>query len=150
MTSQTPIPDRTRRHAGLPAVGIAALLLAAPVAPAGGADPLFAHEMPRYRSGDQLLEDCRSAEPQAYGRCVGYVMAVADMLGGATATIDGLQACLRGDETVGELLDVVERHLESNPARAALKGDGVVAYALSIYRPCQDSGKSFEERLLNR
>src|SRR3546814_15444502 len=75
-------------------------------------------------------------------------MAVADMLGGASARIDGLTACLIGNETLDELLAVVERHLEANPARAQLKGDGVVAYALSIYRPCRESKSSFEERQL--
>jgi hypothetical protein len=71
------------------------------------------------------------------------------MLGGAAARIDGLQACLNGDESLDDLLSVVERHLEANPARAVLKGDGAVAYALSIYRPCAAPGASFEERLLN-
>jgi Rap1a immunity proteins len=114
------------------------------------ADPLFAHEMPRYRSGAELLEDCRSPEPLAQGRCAGYVMAVADMLGGASARIDGLQACLNGDESLDDLVRVVLRHLEGDPARAALKGDGAVAYALSIYRPCPEGEATFEERLLER
>jgi hypothetical protein len=43
---------------------------------------------------------------------------------------------------------VVQRHLEANPARAHLKGDGVVAYALSLYRPCPAAEASFGERLL--
>lgn len=123
------------------------LLQGAPAAPARAADALFAHEQPRYRSGAELLEDCKSAEPVAQARCAGYVMAVADMLGGASARIDGLQACLKGNETLAELLEVVRRHLEANPARAVLKGDGAVAYALSIYRPCADSDTTFEERL---
>jgi len=115
---------------------------------AAAADPLFAHELPRYRSGGDVLDDCRSDEPAAQGRCAGYVMAVADMLGGAGARIDGLEACLTGRETLDELLGVVRDHLEDNPARAVLKGDGAVAYALSIYRPCAEGSASFEERLL--
>lgn len=93
------------------------------------------------------MADCRSPAPAARGRCAGYVMAVADMLGGAAAKVDGLQACLDGDESLEELLGVVERHLEADPARAALKGDGIVACALSLYRPCAESEASFEERL---
>ncbi len=119
-------------------------------APALAADPLFAHEEPRYRTAAELLEDCRSEEPLPQGRCAGYVMAVADMLGGASAQIDGIQACLRGDETLAELLGVVRRHLEGDPARTALKGDGAVAYALSIYRPCAEPDGTFEDRLLGR
>lgn len=134
----------TRQHA---AFWICALLLGAAAGDARAADPLFAHEQPRYRSGEELLADCRSPEPAARGRCAGYVMAVADMLGGAEAKVDGLQACLDGDETLDELLGVVERHLAADPARAALKGDGIVAYALSLYRPCPDPEARFGERL---
>jgi len=129
---------------------LAALLQGGLAAAALAADPLFAHEEPRYRSAAELLEDCRSEDPVPQGRCAGYVMAVADMLGGASAQIDGIQACLRGDETLAELLGVVRRHLEGDPARAALKGDGAVAYALSIYRPCAEPEGSFEDRLLGR
>jgi hypothetical protein len=117
---------------------------------AGAADPFFAHEQPRYRSGAQLLDDCRSEDLQAQGRCAGYVMAVADMLGGASAKIDGLEACLEGDESLAELLGVVRAHLEGDPARASLKGDGAVAYALSIYRPCEVPEGSFIDRVLRR
>jgi len=37
----------------------------------------------------------------------------------------------------------VRRHLEGDPARSAVKGDGAVAYALSIYRPCAEPDGSF-------
>jgi len=128
----------------------AAALHAGAAAPARAVDALFAHEQPRYRSGSELLADCRSEDSQAQGRCAGYVMAVADMLGGANARIDGLQACLDGRETLAELVGVVLAHLEDNPARAVLKGDGAVAYALSIYRPCVNAEATFEERLPGR
>lgn len=131
-------------------LALAALLQGGLVPPAMAADPLFAHEEPRYRSAAELLEDCRSDKPVLQARCAGYVMAVADMLGGASAQIDGIQACLRGDETLADLLGVVREHLEGDPARASLKGDGAVAYALSIYRPCAESEAGFEERLLGR
>ncbi len=141
-------PGLKRRKVSSAAAALATALQAVLATPAVAADPLFAHEQPRYRSGAELLEDCTSAQPVAQARCAGYVMAVADMLGGAAARIDGLQACLKGDETLADLLGVVRGHLERNPARGSLKGDGAVAYALSIYRPCPESGASFEERLL--
>jgi len=139
-----------------PGIGVLTLTLvmALPAAvagpPAGAAEPFFAHEEPRFRNGAELLEDCNSGDPLAQASCAGYVMAVADMLGGASATIDGIEACLRGDEPLNELVAVVKRHLEGNPARASIKGDGAVAYALSIYRPCAESEATFEERLLGR
>ena len=63
-------------------------------------------------------------------------MAIADVLGGAGARIDGIQACLTGTESLEELIATVDRHLRENPARQALKGDGAAAYALALYRPC--------------
>lgn len=103
------------------------------------AEPLFSHELPRFRSGAEILADCVAEEPLARGRCAGYVMAIADVLGGARARIDGVEACLRGDESLDELLAAVREHLAANPGRRAIKGDGAVAYALSLYRPCAES-----------
>ena len=108
------------------ALALIAALQGATTASVMAADALFAHEQPRYRSGAELLDDCRSSDPVEQARCAGYVMAVADMLGGASARIDGIEACLRGNETLADLVGVVRRHLESNPARANLKGDGAV------------------------
>ncbi len=135
------------RGSWLGRAALATLLLGGAAVPGEAADPLFAHEQPRYRSGAELLEDCSSSDAVEKARCAGYVMAVADMLGGASARIDGIEACLRGSETLADLIGVVRDHLQANPARATLKGDGAVAYALSIYRPCPGSGATFEERL---
>jgi len=44
----------------------------------------------------------------------------------------------------------VRGHLEADPARGSLKGDGAVAYALSIYRPCEVPEGSFTDRVLGR
>src|SRR3546814_14908341 len=66
-------------HRGLGSLALAGLLIAVTAAEGRAADPLFAHELPRYRSGEQLLADCRSAGPAERGGCAGYVMAVADM-----------------------------------------------------------------------
>ncbi len=103
---------------------------------ARAAEPLFSHELPRFRSGAELLADCSAKDPAARGRCHGYIMAIADVLGGAGARVDGIQACLKGDESLEELVATVDRHLQENPARQALKGDGAAAYALALYRPC--------------
>ncbi|NIA68210.1 hypothetical protein HBA54_06360 [Pelagibius litoralis] len=129
-----------RRFARLGAICLLVLLsyqvLPSPAGPGFAADPLFSHENPRFRSGAELLADCTAEAPEPRGRCAGYVMAIADVLGGAMARIDGVQVCLRGNESLGELVAAVRDHLLENPARQAIKGDGAVAYALSLYRPC--------------
>jgi hypothetical protein len=140
-----------RRQPGFrPCLQALLLALGLPGGLAAAADPFFAHEQPRYRSGAELLQDCDAADAVAQARCAGYVMAVADMLGGAAARIDGIEACLRGDEPLAELVEVVRRHLLANPARGSIKGDGAVAYALSIYRPCEGADETLQERLFKR
>ena len=132
-----------RLRLGLAGAVLAVVALVGPV-PAGSndrgptlaAEPLFSHERPRFRSGAELLADCTAEAPERRGRCAGYVMAIADVLGGAGARVDGVEACLDGDESLEELIAAVRRHLEANLARQSIKGDGAAAYALSLYRPC--------------
>lgn len=107
--------------------------------PGQAAEPFFSHERPWFRSSADLLADCAAEDPLARGRCAGYVMAIADVLGGAGARVDGVEACLEGDESLDDLLEAVLRHLEAHPERQSLKGDGAVAYALSLWRPCPES-----------
>ena len=137
-------PWLARLRLGFAGVVLAVLTLLGPVAaglgdrgPTMAADPLFSHEQPRFRSGAELLADCTAGTPERRGRCAGYVMAIADVLGGAGARVDGVEACLNGDESLEELIAAVRRHLEANPARRSIKGDGAAAYALSLYRPCE-------------
>ena len=49
------------------------LVLGLPGGLAVAADPFFAHEQPRYRSGAELLDDCDAADAMAQARCAGYV-----------------------------------------------------------------------------
>ncbi|WP_422369584.1 Rap1a/Tai family immunity protein [Pelagibius sp.] len=133
--SACPVPCRK----GLVHAVLGGFLLAASSGFALAAEPLFSHENPRFRSGAELMADCASEAPAAQGRCNGYIMAIADVLGGAGAQVDGVQVCLRGDEGLAELVAEVRAHLQANPARQAIKGDGAVAYALSLYRPCPPS-----------
>ncbi len=115
------------------------LALCLSAGPGQAAEPLFSHERPWFRSSADLLADCAAEEPLAQGRCAGYVMAIADVLGGAGARIDGVEACLEGDESLEDVLQAVLSHLQAHPQRQSLKGDGAVAYALSLWRPCPDS-----------
>ena len=111
-------------------VGLAAVLPLLAAAPAGAGTNL---------TGNDLLERCSasaSANPIQWGVCLGYVMAVADLLGQGRP-IAGARACIATDVTSGQLMDVVRQWLERNPARRHIAGAALVAAALQQAFPCR-------------
>ena len=89
-----------------------------------------------FRTGEELFGDCAASESHARGLCFGYVMAIADVMAGAGARVDGLQACHEEAESIEQLVATVTDFLEENPAGRSIKADGLVAYALSLKFPC--------------
>jgi hypothetical protein len=90
-------------------------------------------------TGNDLLERCSasaSANPIQWGVCLGYVMAVADLLGQGRP-VSGVRACVSADVTSGQLMDVVRQWLERNPARRHINGAALVAVALQQAFPCK-------------
>ena len=63
-------------------------------------------------------------------------MAIADVMAGAGARVDGLQACHEEAESIEQLVETVVDFLEENRAGRSIKADGLVAYALSLKFPC--------------
>ncbi len=98
--------------------------------------PLAGEAWPPYVTGAELAEACASEVPVEQGLCAGYVRAVADVLGGPGAKVDGIIACLPGGETSEELLEPMKDYLAANPLLGNLKADGLVAYVLSLSFPC--------------
>ncbi len=99
--------------------------------------PLGGETWPPYMSGEQLATACSSEKPAERGLCIGYILGVADVLGGPGAKVDGIHACLPGGETTDELVDKVLTFLKENPQLGDLKADGLVAYVLSLSFPCE-------------
>lgn len=89
-----------------------------------------------FKSGEDLLRDCRSETSESRALCRGYIMALNDVLSGFGAVVDGTYACLEGDESVEELVALVTDFLEANPNVRSIKADGLVAYALALRYPC--------------
>ena len=113
-----------------PIVGLAAALLLLGAAPAAAGSNL---------TGNDLLERCSASasdNPIQWGVCLGYVMAVADLLGQGRP-INGARACVSADVTSGQLMDVVRQWLERNPARRHINGAALVAVALQQAFPCK-------------
>jgi len=93
--------------------GLAIALLAMSAAPATAGSNL---------TGNDLLERCSasaSENPIQWGVCLGYVMAVADLLGQGRP-INGARACIAADVTSGQLMDVVRQWLERKIQHAAI------------------------------
>lgn len=99
--------------------------------------PLGGETWPPYMSGEQLAAACASDLPAERGLCIGYILGVADILGGPGAVVDGIHACLPGGETMEDLVAKVSEFLEANPQLGSLKADGLVAYVLSLSFPCE-------------
>ena len=89
-----------------------------------------------FRTGEDLFADCIASEGHERGLCFGYVMAIADVMAGAGARVDGLRACHEEAESIEQLVGIVTEFLEANPAGRSIKADGLVAYALSLEFPC--------------
>lgn len=99
--------------------------------------PLGGETWPPYMSGEQLAAACASEKPAERGLCIGYILGVADVLGGPGAKVDGIHACLPGGETTEDLVGKVSEFLLANPQLGSLKADGLVAYVLSLSFPCE-------------
>ncbi len=99
--------------------------------------PLGGETWPPYMNGEQLLAACSSEEPAERGLCIGYILGVADVLGGPGAKVDGIYACLPGGETAEDLVGLVQDYLSGNPQLGRLKAEGLVAYVLSLSFPCE-------------
>ena len=113
-----------------PIVGLAAALLLLGAAPAVAGSNL---------TGNDLLQRCSASasdNPVQWGVCLGYVMAVADLLGQGRP-VNGVRACVAADVTSGQLMDVVRQWLERNPARRHINGAALVGVALQQAFPCR-------------
>ncbi|MCG8357585.1 MAG: hypothetical protein MI920_18635 [Kiloniellales bacterium] len=89
-----------------------------------------------FRTGEDLFGDCAAADDFDRGVCFGYIMAIADALGGPGARIDGLQACVDAPRSSEELVQTVTDFLSDNPGSRSIRADGLAAYALSLEFPC--------------
>jgi hypothetical protein len=94
---------------------------------------------PAFKTGEELLRDCRVDSPEARALCRGYIMGIHDVLSDIGALVDGTRACLTGRESVASLITLVVDFLEANPQVRSIKADGLVAYAFALEYPCRPS-----------
>jgi hypothetical protein len=90
-----------------------------------------------FQSGDQLLQNCtqkRDIQAQAY--CVGYVAAIADVLGVGEGDISGWRACLPSSATQGDIVEIAVSWLKEHPSIRNAGASDIVAHALARAYPC--------------
>ena len=92
---------------------------------------------PPFKTGEGLLEDCKSEDKERLALCRGYIVSIADVLGGSGGRIDGLRSCPdKGWGGAEKIVSIVVKFLDENPELRSIKADGLVSYALSLEFPC--------------
>jgi hypothetical protein len=109
-------------HANRWSIVIAAWLLCSP--------PAFAAAS--FKSGNELLQEC--TEPPV-SLCFGYIEAVTDAL--VRNSLNGYEACVPQEVTVGQLQNIVVQYLRQDPRDRHLGAIGLVAHAISNAFPCR-------------
>lgn len=89
----------------------------------------------QFRTGNQLLSDMQ--EPIGYrtGLALGYVM-------GVTEAGNGVNFCLPGTVTAGQVSDMVKNRLISSPSVRHFSADIIIGAVLEATWPCAKKGQS--------
>lgn len=90
-----------------------------------------------FKDGEELYGLCTTPnDKRANSFCVGYVAAIADVLGTGDGSISGWRACLPSSATQGEVAEVAIQWLKNHPENRAFGASDVVAQALAHTYPC--------------
>lgn len=98
---------------------------------------LYASTRADFKNGEELHGVCRTPnDPQAQAYCVGYVAAIADVLGTGKGTISGWRACIPPKTTQGQVATIAIQWLEKHPENRIFGANNLVAQALASAFPC--------------
>lgn len=98
-----------------------------------------------FKTGNDLLAECKEASGVDFGECLGYVLGAADAMEGPTiyttkirngAIAQRPRACFRDEVTAGQLRDIVVKWLEDHPQIRDMSASACVEAALSAAFPC--------------
>ena len=90
-------------------------------------------------SGDQLLSDCSSKDPDRVLLCAGYIAGVADALAISRA-IEGRPPCMPAGTTVEQVKDAAVRYLRQHPDYGERTAAGSVMNAIVDEWKCGEVG----------
>lgn len=110
------------------AIAILVLLSALALAKTAAAD---------FKSGEDLYRVCTEPnDARAHSFCVGYVAAIADVLGTGDGQVSGWRACLPPEATQGKVARIAIQWLEEHPENRAFGASDLIAQALAHLYPC--------------
>ncbi len=110
------------------AIAILMLLGALAVAKTAAAD---------FKDGEELYQLCiEPKDVQANSFCVGYVAAIADVLGTGDGSVSGWRACLPAEATQGKVASIAIQWLEEHPENRTFGASDLIAQALARTYPC--------------
>lgn len=88
-------------------------------------------------TGDGLKKYCQSHETSdGYGVCIGYIVAIYDVLRGGEIAISGYRACVPDEATHDQRINVVREFLHGYPQLLRYNANEIVAAALANAFPC--------------
>lgn len=87
-----------------------------------------------FKDGNQLHSDCSRESFAEKGICLGYIMAIADVLG--SDQLYGRSACLPPNVSGGQVYDLVKQYLLNNPQDRHYAAKSIVVLVLSEAFPC--------------
>ena len=89
-----------------------------------------------FQDGNKLYQNCANQDLYApYGACVGYVMAIVDILN--YQPFNRYRACTPPTVIANQAVDVAMQFLRRHPELRHYAASGLVAQALSEAFPCQ-------------
>jgi hypothetical protein len=89
-------------------------------------------------TGNELLEWCQSGDTWATGRCLGYIIGVADLQTMVKKTLpENRQSCIAEGVTAGQILEVVTKYLNQHPEERHFNASVLIVKAIAEAFPCQ-------------
>ena len=85
--------------------------------------------------GNGLLEHCNDPNPASQAMCNGFVAAMATVT--TNESYASWHACIPDSVSLGQLVDVVRKHLEEHPEFRHLSGESLTAKAFAHAFPCE-------------
>lgn len=86
--------------------------------------------------GNELYRQCTEHDIRSQSVCIGYVMAISDILYSVPGSDNGNTSCNRRGVTSGQIMEIVIKYLEKHPEKRHWDGNILVSEAIFQTFPC--------------